>query len=162
MKTSSIIIGVSNMFEDLMELIGKTKKLRQGVEGEVILPWVEDVEKALGYKLPSSYRWWLLKYGSGFLGGDPIYTIAPPEFRDIADSDILHSHLLNTRNGMTAPDRLYFYEPDGDERFFFDMGRSLGDGDNPVMVEDLSQNEIREYGGTFADFLKKEINMSSP
>ena len=147
------------MYENLKIVIDESSVLQQGNEGDVDESWIVEAERKLGFLLPPSYRWWLINYGSGFLDGQPIYTIAPPEFRDSADSDIVTANDTNKRNGLTSDGRLYFFEPDGDERFFFDMQKKDKDGDNPVMVEDLSEQEIKDYGGNFADFLENEINM---
>ena len=149
------------MYENLKNLIDRTMILNQGNEGEVNPEWIDDAEQKLGFNLPPSYRWWLLKYGSGFLDNSPIYTLAPPEFRDSADSDLLYADKINKQNGLTSFGRLYFYEPDGDQRYFFDMTRKDENQDNPVMVEDLAEQDIYEYGGNFSDFLRREIELRS-
>ena len=147
------------MYEDLKEIIDNTSVLQQGGVGDVDEQWIIEAEAKLGLPFPPSYRWWLTNYGSGFLDGQPIYTLAPPEFRDTADNNIMTANETNRNNGLTEDGRLYFFEPDGDERFFFDMLTHDNDGDNPVMVEDLAEQEIREYGGNFAYFLRNEIEM---
>ncbi|MCH7296933.1 SMI1/KNR4 family protein [Acinetobacter higginsii] len=147
------------MYEYLKKLIEESNILHQGSKGDVEVTWIDEAENKLGYKLPLTYRWWLLEYGSGFLDGFPIYTLAPPDFRMNADADLLYADKINRLNGMTKSGRLYFYEPDGDQRFFFDMDEKVGDLDNPVMVEDIVEQEIKEYGGNFLFFLEKEIRL---
>lgn len=145
------------MYEDLKKLIDENHVLNQGDAGDVDVAWIVEAEEKLGYKLPPSYRWWLEEYGSGFLDGFPIYTLAPPEFREDADSDLLYADRINKKNGVPTDGRLYFFAPDGDQRFFFDMNSLDRNSDNPVMIEDLAEQEIRQYGGNFSDFLKREI-----
>ncbi|MGW0432665.1 hypothetical protein ACWDV4_08980 [Micromonospora sp. NPDC003197] len=85
--------------------------LRELIEGSPILStypgrgvpeeWICEVETVVG-PLPPSYRWWLVEYGSGTLGGAGIATIAPPNLRVHADDDL-------TAPGRLTDGRLCFY-----------------------------------------------------
>lgn len=149
------------MYEELKRVIDNSSVLQQGSVGDVVEEWVLAAEKELGLQFPPSYRWWLLNYGYGFLDGSPLYTIAPPDFKENADSDIVTVNENHKKNKMTQPGRLYFYEPDGDERFFFDMGNKLSNGDYAVMIDDLISQDVISYGGDFSIFLKNEIKNRS-
>ena len=135
------------MYADLRRALANAPDFCDGGPGVVEEAWIVAAEQALGHPLPSSYRWWLAHCGCGGFDGSPLYTLAPPEFCADADSDIVTMAAINLRNGLGAPGRLYFFEPDGDERYFFDLTRRDADGDHPVVVEDLTEGELRDYDG---------------
>jgi antitoxin YobK len=145
------------MFDSLRALIERADFFQAGSAGEVEPSWIDAAEEELGYPLPPSYCWWLENYGTGQLDGHPICTLAPPEFRDDADSDLIYTFRTNSTNGIGGANKLFFWEPNGDERFFFDTSKPDASGEFPVYVEDLVQGEDRQYAKTFAEFLEQEI-----
>jgi hypothetical protein len=145
--------------EELQKLIDASNVLNQGHPGIVEEEWITDAEKRLGGKLPSSYKWWLIHYGCGWIDGYPIYTIAPPEFREAADSDIVTANLAHRKNGIAHPNHIYFYEPDGDERYFFDASEESESAELPVMIENLAEGTLAEYAKDFASFLQETIKL---
>ena len=151
------------MYAELHRALASAPGFCNGGPGVVEEAWIVAAEQALGHPLPPSYRWWLENCGCGGFDGYPIYTLAPPEFRADADSDIVTMAAINLRNGLSAPGRLYFFEPEGDERYFFDLARRDGEGDHPVVVEDLAEGELRDYvgvgGNHFAGFLLRELQV---
>lgn len=144
---------------ELQKIIDGSSVLNQGQPELVKEEWIIDAEKRLDKKLPASYKWWLLNYGCGWIDGYPIYTIAPPEFSEIADSDIATANLTHRKNGIADPSRIYFYEPDGDERYFLDASQESPSEEYPVMLESLAEGTTTEYATDFAAFLKKIIEL---
>lgn len=144
---------------ELQKLIDDSDVLNQGRPGLVKAEWIVAAEKRLAKKLPSSYKWWLINYGCGWIDEYPIYTLAPPEFSENADSDIVTANLTHRKNGVADQSRLYFYEPDGDERYFLDASREPIDGEYPIMIESLAEGTTTEYATNFASFLQKAIEL---
>lgn len=144
---------------ELQKLIDDSDVLNQGRPGLVKAEWIVAAEKRLAKKLPSSYKWWLINYGCGWVDGYPIYTLAPPKFSENADSDIVTANLTHRKNGIADQNRLYFYEPDGDERYFLDASQEPVDGEYPIMIESLAEGTTTEYAMSFASFLKKVIEL---
>jgi antitoxin YobK len=143
--------------ESLRTRLKTAPSIRVGKPGDVDPAWIIEAERELGLPLPPSYRWWLVHIGWAFLGSDPIYTLAPPEFRDEADSDLLYAWRLSRQRGIEYAQRLYFHEPNGDESFYFDLSRCGADGEYPVMIDDLVAGECRDYAENFARFFEMEI-----
>ncbi|ASA22499.1 SMI1/KNR4 family protein [Paenibacillus donghaensis] len=118
------------MYRSLQEKLEHTAVLKwhrgHGVKEE----WITAAEQELGYSLPESYKWWLREYGNARLDGAEILTLAPPEFREYADSDLLYNDRLDRQNSWFPEGRL-----------------------------SLLMNGITEiYADTFAGFLEKLID----
>lgn len=124
----------------------------------VMEEWITDAEREIGLPLPPSYRWWLKKYGNAEVGGAEILTLAPPEFRDDADTDIVYIHRLNAANPSYPEGRLYVFQPNTEETYYFDTAHPSPDGEYPVMRDDYLGGESEVYAATFAEFLERLID----
>ncbi|SFE69482.1 SMI1-KNR4 cell-wall [Paenibacillus algorifonticola] len=123
--------------------------------------WIAEAEAELGQQLPASYKWWLREYGNAQLSGSVIFTLVPPEFKDISDSDLLYNHRLNREHDWIPQGRLYIYVPDADEAYFFDMKAWDGQNEGEVMREDYLGGDVEVYAQSFAQFLEKLIDEHS-
>ncbi|WP_214627023.1 SMI1/KNR4 family protein [Paenibacillus agaridevorans] len=152
------------MYERLAEKLKTTSALKwfpgRGAEES----WIAEVEEELGFRLPPSYRWWLAHYGNARLSGGEILTIAPPEYRDEYDGDLLYIHRLNKAEEWLVsrfPHRLDVFVPDSDELYYFDTSTRDAQGEFPIMCYDLMNNLIDTYASTFAEFLERLIDERS-
>ncbi|RXZ78981.1 hypothetical protein EBB07_24925 [Paenibacillaceae bacterium] len=125
---------------------------------QVAEQWIEDAEKSLSLKLPHSYKWWLRQFGDGMIDGSHIFTLAPPQFREDADCDLVYMHELNMTHGVADADKLYIFQPDTDECYYFDLTAYNQDTlEYPVMREDLAQETVDRFAESFAQFLQKQM-----
>jgi hypothetical protein len=152
------------MYERLAEKLKTTSALKwfpgRGAEES----WIVEVEEELGFRLPPSYRWWLAHYGNARLNGGGILTIAPPEYRDEYDGDLLYIHRLNKAEEWLVsrfPHRLDVFVPDSDELYYFDTSARDAQGEFPIMCYDLMNDLIDKYASTFAEFLERLIDERS-
>ncbi|OUS76243.1 hypothetical protein B1748_13350 [Paenibacillus sp. MY03] len=152
------------MYERLAEKLKTTSALKwfpgRGAEES----WIVEVEEELGFRLPPSYRWWLAHYGNARLNGGEILTIAPPEYRDEYDGDLLYIHRLNKAEEWLVsrfPHRLDVFVPDSDELYYFDTSARDAQGEFPIMCYDLMNDLIDTYASTFAEFLERLIDERS-
>ncbi|MDA3804489.1 SMI1/KNR4 family protein [Clavibacter sp. CT19] len=116
--------------------------------------WVAAAEEAIGFPLPESYKWWLTEFGDTSIAGQDMLTLAPPEFRDDADQDLIYVRKLDLRNGVTPVDRLHFFVPSPEESFAFDLA-GYDRGEYPVIREDALGGGDHVYAGTFAEFMER-------
>lgn len=61
------------MFEDIAALIEQSGVAFPKPGNGVRRAAIDNAEKALGVALPASFKWWLLNYGCGQIGGDLVY-----------------------------------------------------------------------------------------
>lgn len=152
------------MYERLAQKLESTTALKWYPGHGVDEDWIVEAEAELGFSLPPSYRWWLKNYGSAMLSGTEILTLAPPDMREYADTDILYIHRLNQADEewrKQYPHRLDLFVPDEDELYYFDTSTKDDQGEFPVMRYDLMNDLIEEYAPTFADFLERLIDERS-
>ncbi|REK76785.1 SMI1/KNR4 family protein [Paenibacillus paeoniae] len=149
------------MYERLVEKLERTTSIKWFQGHGVEEGWITEAEAELGYSLPQSYLWWLRHYGNGRLDGGSILSLTPPEFRDIADDDILYIHRLNLADEDWVeqfPGRLDLFVPDSDELYFFDTSFVNDQQEFNVMRYDLMNGIIEVYAPTFAEFLEQLID----
>lgn len=123
--------------------------------------WIAAAEQELGYCLPPSYCWWLKNYGNGGLSGSHIFTLAAPEFQEIADDDLLYNYRLDIHNEhwqQNFPQSLRLFVPDSDELYFFDVSSRDEQDELKVMCFDLANGDVFEYASNFAQFLEQLID----
>ncbi|MFD1903180.1 SMI1/KNR4 family protein [Paenibacillus rhizoplanae] len=53
------------MYEHLTEKLSKPSAIRWFRGHGAQESWIAEAEAELGFKLPPSYRWWLIHYGNG-------------------------------------------------------------------------------------------------
>jgi hypothetical protein len=118
---------------------------------------VAAAETELELRFPPSYRAWLLAYNDTWIGGGEIFSLAPAEFADEADTDIRYRHRL----GEPWDGRLLFYAPSDDERWAFDFTRPVAaDGEAVVVAYDLAggEGEPEDYAESFAGFIERRLS----
>ncbi|TVX89874.1 SMI1/KNR4 family protein [Paenibacillus agilis] len=152
------------MYERLAEKLKTTSALKWFSGHGAEESWIVEVEEELGFRLPPSYRWWLIHYGNARLGDGNILTICSPEHREYADTDILYMHRLNKEEDWLVerfPNRLDLFVPDSDELYYFDTASRDEQGEFPVIRYDLMNDMIDTYALTFAEFLEQLIDERS-
>jgi hypothetical protein len=120
---------------------------------------VADAEAVLGVRFPASYRDWLLRYGSGYLGSYELQGLEPelPSKRDPGEvyvGDVVSTALLNRAEGL--PSHLVeILNYEGDEVYYLDL--TAGGEEAPVVCREAGYDELRPAGGSFAEFLRREL-----
>lgn len=140
------------MFDDVIQLIERSKVAFPKIGNGVSVATITSAEKALGFPLAESYKWWLLNYGGGQIKGDIVYGL---DEDGMGRPDIVELARMNEQDGLYNKDRLVFSMGNA-ENFFFDTTK-LENGEYPVLVHDITQDEVIQYAGSFADFLRKRI-----
>ncbi len=143
------------MFDDLPELLAASSRITWHDGHATPDEWIERAQTDLGFDFPPSYAWWLRTYGNGFVDCAEILSLAPPEFRGDADSDIVTAHALDRRGGLTPTDRLYVLRPSLDEAFYFDLNVRSPSGELAVWREDRLGSRPERFADDFADFLRR-------
>ncbi|GHA70174.1 SMI1/KNR4 family protein [Cognatilysobacter bugurensis] len=146
------------MYEQLQEKISSTDVIRWHPGQEVEDEWIADAEQELGVRLPPSYKWWLKTFGSGAVGGSEILTLAPPEFRDDADADLVYIHRLNRANPNWPEGRIFILQTSPEEVFYFDLGDVSANGEYAVFREDVFGAKPERYADSFSQFLERLID----
>ena len=127
-----------------------------GVEADV----VEDAERVLGVRFPQSYRWWLLRYGAGYLSGYELQGLAPvkPSERDPAElfvGDVVNTAVSNRRLGL-ASHLIELLSYEGDEEYFLDLSRMVAD-EAPVVRRVAGSEAQEDFAPSFAAFLEQHL-----
>lgn len=125
------------MYADLIQLIQQSRvafpKHGQGVPQATI----DAAERTLGFPLPSSYKWWLLHYGGGQIGGDIVYGL---DIDGEGRPDIVELAQQNAEQGLDVPHRLVCYIGN-EESFAFNTERLSADGEYEVLLHDHDADE---------------------
>lgn len=141
------------MFDDIQQSIEDANvsfpKFGRGVE----LPAIAEAEARLGIPLSESYKWWLLNYGGGQIGGDVIYGLDEPE---MGRPDIVRLALDNQANRTFGLERLTF-AIGNEEDFYFDTTEGPDHtGEYKVYLQEYGQEPFL-YADSFAEFLRRRI-----
>ncbi|MDO4728669.1 MAG: SMI1/KNR4 family protein [Bacteroidota bacterium] len=119
--------------------------------------WIKEVEAELDFALPKSYVWAMTEYQFiDFKGFGEVKSIAPPEFREVADSDILYTYKVNIENGFLKSNQLSLLESD-EEFYYFLVEPNLDDNEYKVYKRDLYLAEDVLFADNFTDFVEKII-----
>lgn len=140
------------MHEDLIQLIDRSKVAFPGFGEGVSANYVSQAEASLGIPFPESYKWWLLNYGIGQIKGDIVYGL---DEKALGAADIVALAKTNEQDGLYDIGRLVFCMGNA-ENFFFDTTK-LQSGEYPVILHDISQDDLIPYAVNFAEFLRKRI-----
>lgn len=142
-----------------MEFIEKyLGKIKVGTKGVIQSSWITQTEEDLGFLLPQSYKKFLLEYEFLSFGQDQIKCIAPPQFRDEADVDILYSYRINLENGILNENQLAVLELD-DEIYYFLVEAGCKDSEYKVFLRDFAQGEDVLFANSFTEFLEKILKV---
>lgn len=153
-------MATENRFAELAALIAASKRARfgRGVRQDII----DSAEQHLGMRFPPSYRWWLLEYGAGYLGGYELQGLFPepivkrdPEVPLIGDIVDLSNRNANLRWYPSHLLEILSYE--GDEVYFFDTRRRSNDGEWPVVCIYAGASEPEDVAPNFAEFLRRQL-----
>ncbi|WLA07622.1 SMI1/KNR4 family protein [Xanthomonas translucens] len=139
--------------EKLREIANSTSVIKHG--SPIDPAWIADAEKEIGFPLPDSYKWWLKEFGDTSIAGQDMLTLAPPEFREDADIDLVYTRKLDLVAGVKPSNRLYFFLPSLEESFAFDLA-SYDQGEYPVIREDALGGGDQVYAQNFAEFMDKQ------
>jgi hypothetical protein len=120
----------------------------RGVAPELIAT----AEDEIGSPLPDSYKWWLLHYGGGEIGGEEIFSVYPRDDVAILSGDIAQRYKVALA--------------DGGDRMLIPLCHSDVDGVFSFVIEEAahgSEYHIRAaatggcYADNFLDFIAKRI-----
>jgi hypothetical protein len=158
LKPSVLRAEARSTVNDLEAKIASSERASfgSGVPEEVIA----EAEEALGVQFPKSYRWWLAKYGSGYLNGYELQGLCPmrPSERDPADhyvGDVVCMTRINRGQG-TPSHLLELLNYEGDEVYFLDL-LAVVDGEAPVVVGRPGTDQLDPVATSFAAFLESEL-----
>ncbi len=138
--------------DPLATAIGQLVADEAGLQVECSGPATEDeiaaAEKALGVRLPRSYRAFLRQFGAGYLNAYDIFGL--PGDRLWGDVVMMNQIAPNPR-----PSHLVKFTDDvGDYGFYLDTSRIGGDGECPVVVFGPGEDGC-VVADNFLDFLRK-------
>ncbi len=120
----------------------------------VSLDWIIKAEIAIGHPLPESYKWWLLNYGGGEIGGEEIFSVYEQDFDKVVGGDVVYMYRLAMRDGA-HPSRIPLCHSDVDGLFVFDLIKGLSGNEYPVVSEATGQR----YAENFLDFIEKRVKL---
>lgn len=142
-----------NKYEEIKKLIAETDDVDFADFGNgVSEEWIRKAEERLGFKLPTTYKWWLKNYGGGEIYGEEIFSIYEEDFDTVVGGDIVYMYELNKKDSNYPQNILVISECD-DEVFYFDLTSKVKDNEYPIYS--LSSKDI--YAIDFLEFLKKRI-----
>ncbi len=93
-----------------------------------------------------------------FIGYGELKTVAPPEFRNDTDSDILYSYKNNVENGILEENQLVLMEVD-DELYYFLIEPYMNDNEYKVYKRDYSEGEDILFADNLVGFIEKMAEM---
>jgi hypothetical protein len=140
-----------------VEQSSRVHVVRSGVTSDV----VTRAELRLGVPFSATYKWFLLTFGGGDIGGHELNGLAeiahtePPQ-DDISEylGDIVSCHELNVGRPGWNVSLVEIVSFEGDEIYCFDTHGGLSNGEYPiVVVEAWDREHPRPYAKSFADFL---------
>ena len=142
-----------NKYEEIKKLIAETDDVDFADFGNgVSEEWIRKAEERLGFKLPTTYKWWLKNYGGGEIYGEEIFSIYEEDFDAVVGGDVVYMYELNKKDSNYPQNILVISECD-DEVFYFDLTSKVKDNEYPIYS--LSSKDI--YAIDFLEFLKKRI-----
>lgn len=142
-------------YEGLREVGCSSRAITYRPGSAIDQAWIDAAEKALGFPLPDSYKWWLREFGDTSIGGQDLLTLAPREFREDADSDLVYVRKVDLAAGIKPSSRLYFFRPSLEEAFAFDLNSYIN-GEYLVVKECALGGGEEVYSCSFAEFLEKQ------
>lgn len=126
------------------------------------IQFILDAENYLGMMFPPTYRWWLQRYGTGYLGGYELQGLFPelitdrdPEIPLIGD--ILELAKINHAAKRYPSHLLEILNYDGDEVYLFDTQRRSTTGEWPVVCIDANFSTIEDVADNFGHFLRMHL-----
>ena len=153
-------MATPDRYERLADVIAASVRANfgRGVPEEVIA----DAERHLALKFPPSYRWWLAKYGAGYVGGHELQGLFPEKIiaRDPdlpLMGDVVYLADLHAKRRGHPRHLLEILSYDGDEVYFLDTTRRSADGECPVVCRHAGGGELRDVAPDFATFLEREL-----
>jgi hypothetical protein len=122
---------------------------------------VADAERVMALRFPPSYRWWLLSYGAGYLGGYELQGLAPilPSERDPSEDlvgDVVQTARTNRAAGQPAH-LLELLNYEGDEVYYLDLASIAADGEAPVVCRRSGVADLDRVAESFAAFLAQQV-----
>lgn len=114
--------------------------------------WIEKAEIAIGIPLPASYKWWLMNYGGGEIGGEEIFSVYGENFDSVVGGDIVYMYRLALNDGQD-PKLVPLCQSDVDGSFSFEIEAGLDGNEYPIN----SQATGQRYADNFLDFIEKRI-----
>jgi antitoxin YobK len=153
-------MATPDRYDRLAEVIAKSERANfgHGVPEQVIA----DAERHLGVAFPPSYRWWLEKYGAGYIGGYELQGLVPemianrePDLPLIGD--LVYLADLRAKRPGHPMHLLEILSYEGDEVYLLDTARRGPDGECPVVCRHAGSDELQDVAADFAGFLEREL-----
>ena len=96
-------------------------------------PWlVDDAEVVLGFRVPPSYREFLVHLGCGRLGDQDFYGVVDDDFADPGPLEVV-GVIQRARRDQGLPWEYLPVAPSGDGYLVLDLSRVDGEGEAPVL-----------------------------
>jgi len=147
---------IDRLYDEVDRLVQKHPEVISFVEG-ISEDWVRKAELALSLRFPPSFRWYLLNYGGGTIGGEEINGLLGVDFDDACGPDIVFNTLVERRQ-FDIPHCLISLVNHEDEMFYLDTSVKDENNENPVVREQAETLGSRDrYADNFARFLLKRI-----
>jgi len=147
-------------YDRLAEVIARSDRANfgRGVAEEIIA----DAERHLGLAFPPSYRWWLARYGAGYIGGCELQGLFPeliaarePDLPLVGD--VVYLADLHAKRSGHQRHLLEILSYEGDEIYFLDTSRRGPDGECPVVCRYARGEKLQDAAPDFAAFLEREL-----
>lgn len=145
-------------YQRIVDLIEEHKSIVEfapfgkGVDRE----WIERAEIAIDIPFPVSYKWWLMNYGGGEIGGEEIFSVYGEDFGAVVGGDIVYMYRVAMRDDQ-SPKLVPLCHTDVDGMFSFEVEAGLTGNEYSI----YSQATGQRYAENFLDFLEKRIAVFS-
>lgn len=113
---------------------------------------IVELERALGIKMPPSYREFLARFGGLGLGDSFISGIIDNQPL-VEGTGYLHWDTQHYRNDYAMPIHLLVVQPDGEAPYCLDSSTPGPDGEFPVVCYELHSGHMERMAGSFREWL---------
>ena len=145
------------MKNSLEEIIKKKKdRVKVGNDNIVQDSWIMEEEEQLGFPFPKTYKEFIKKYEFIELGYDIMKIIAPPDFREYADIDILYTYKVNIENEILQENQVSILENE-EEIYYFLVQDNIIDNEYSIYRKDFINNSDEFFAENFNEFLVLKI-----
>lgn len=114
--------------------------------------WIARAEDEIGVPLPETYKWWLLHFSGGEIGGEEIFSIYARGGDAVLSGDIVANYRRALENGGD-PRLIPLCHSDVDGVFSFVIVEGSHGNEYHVYSEAMGER----YADNFLDFLAKRI-----
>ncbi|CAO5682423.1 MAG: hypothetical protein HEEMFOPI_01667 [Holosporales bacterium] len=137
------------------------------ISGKKSYNTIDEVEKIINYKLPATYKIFLIEKGNFFMLGFLTYGIISNEIEKVVDSGLLYA-ILEDRKAFNIPENILYLEEIGDGSYYaLDLSQMNEEQECPVVIwpvggyEETPELEIvaPDFGTWFYDQVMQQIEI---